>query len=418
MLRAYSASLLFLLCLSCTDGDAFFSFKKIPKLQDPLEANNPTIASNHEEHQVQKPQFQRIFKKVSANEEPFGEVARSLKAAIVVPIEADEQRKTSTRTLSAIVRENIQSTVADKHLESVAKSMKTVVDAKIQNSNHGFFRRSQSHLPRGIQAKVIVKVDHTSKPVSKSIKLEAEDLSSQDVSKEVDNSLASVAKSMKAVVAKVESQHEGQSVIQGFKVQGDSSNKIVFLDLEALKSSGISLDSSKISLGSSGFGRNLQLIEGLEAKSSNFQSVIEQKLEADHLSVDAEAHHQRIPIQPTAAVKHVSASQSVSGGLNQVPLGSRITVPTADIVVVRPQTNTGSAAAQRKSLFFGKFQGRNTGKFSPSTNQHHQASNTARVLQPITQEVFHSLASQPSQQQGVHDVHPPQQQTHFGFGGF
>ena len=447
MMKASSAAacLLFLLFLSCIDCDAFFSFKRIPKLQDSLEANNPTVeVFNHEAHQVQKPRFKRIFKKVSPNEEPFDEVARSLKAAQV----ADKQRKAATRTLDAIVSENVQSTVSDKHLESVAKSMKTVLAAKIQNSNHEFFGRSQSHLPRGIQAKIKIQVDHIPKPVSKSIKLLAEHVSSQDLSKEVDHSLASVAKSMRAVVDKVESQHEGQSVIQGFKVEGDSSNKIVFLDLEALKSLGISLDNSRISLGSSGLGRNLEPIEGLEAKSSNFQSIVEQKLEADLQSEDAQSHHQRTPIKPTVAVKHVSASQAVSAGLNQVALGSRITVPTGDITVIRPQTNTGSAA-QRKSLFFGKFEGRNTGKPSPSTNQvsiwlliitfltshvlqdHHQDSTTARVLQPVFQESrilsdnhhrggevrAHSLASQPSQQEEVHDVHQ-QQLKHFGFGGF
>lgn len=403
MQRAYSSASLLFFLFSCTAGDAFFSFKKIPKLQeDPLEVTNPLVASYHESHQVQKPQLKRIVKKVKANEEPIDEVTRSLKAAIVAPIDADDQRKAATRTLGAIVSANVESAATDQHLESVAKSMKTVVAAKIQNSNHGFFRRVQSDSPRGIKAKVVVKVDHTSKPVSKSIKIEAEDLSShEDVSKEVEHSLASVANSMKAVVDKVESPQGGQTVIQGFKVQGDASNKIVFLDLEALKSSGISLDSSRISLGSSGLGRNLQPIEGLEAKSP-IQSIVEQKLEAYHEAVEAESHHQRTPLQPAVAVKQVSASQAVSGG-NQVALGSRITVPTAQMAVIRPQTN--SVSKQRKSLFFGKFEGRNSGKPSPATNQHHQV----RVPQQVTQE-----GSQASQ----HEDHHQQQFNHFGFGGF
>jgi len=422
MLRAHSSTALLLVSfLSCTNGEAFFGFKKIPKLQEPLLARNPVEATNpvkltnpvlasyHEAHQVQKPQLRRIVKKVKANEEQLKEVGRSLKAAIVAPIDANDQRKAATRTLGDIVSANVQSTVADKHLEFVAKSMKTVVDSKIQNSNHGFFRRPQSHQPRGIKSKVIVKVDNISKPVSKSIKLEVEDVSShEDLSKEVDHSLASVAKSMKAVVDKVESPHKGQSVIQGFKVQGDSSNKIVFLDLEALKSSGLSLDSSRISLGSSGFGQNLQPIEGLEAKSP-IQSIVEQKPEAYHEVANAESQHQSLHSQPAVAVKHVSASQPVSGG-SPVSLGSRVTVSTGEAEVIRPQSSSGTAQ-QRKSLFFGKFEGRNSGK--PSTSNHNRASSTATVFHQDTEE-----GSQPVQQVVLEVHHPHQQVDRYGFGGF
>ena len=65
--------------------------------------------------------------------------------------------------------------------------------------------------------------------------------------------------------------------------------------------------------------------------------------------------HQREPLHPFIAVKHVVASQAARG-YHQVPLDSRITAPTADAKVIKPLANT--KATKRQSLFFGKFQGR------------------------------------------------------------
>ena len=219
-----------------------------------------------------------------------------------------------------------------------------------------------------------------------------------------------IAKTMKAVLNKEIKIHNlEQSVIQGFKVEGDSSNKIVFLDLEALRRTGIDLERVSIAAGTR--SRSLKPIEGLKAKSSNFNSVVNEirsdqdgktepqlripvyeqfakVTEAENLPRIPSANikdYQRTPLKPFIAVKHVVASQA-SRGYHQVPLDSRITAPTADATVIKPLANT--EATKRQSLFFGKFQGRHEVFGIQDHRKHqepvHQHVTSSTTVSPVT----------------------------------
>ena len=194
------------------------------------------------------------------------------------------------------------------------------------------------------------------------------------------NDLQKVAQSMKAVVSKkiqppVSHQPEQSgSVVQGFKVEGDPSNKIVFIDLEALRSAGISLDSPDISLGSSRFGENfLKPIEGLKTGSSNFQSVTQQ-------NIQAEPHRSRIPSQPRHSVQQVAPSHSrqVLGGGDQRALSSSFVtksnqagIPSRQQPSLQQKQSPSPTPKQQQPVFFNKFQ--NGGNYAVQ-NQRKKAS--------------------------------------------
>ena len=64
--------------------------------------------------------------------------------------------------------------------------------------------------------------------------------------------------------------------IQGFEVQGDSSNTVVYFDLEALRLAGIDIATAQLSLGSR--GKSISPIEGLQVQSSDLPSVVSNQL--------------------------------------------------------------------------------------------------------------------------------------------
>jgi len=64
--------------------------------------------------------------------------------------------------------------------------------------------------------------------------------------------------------------------IQGFEVEGDSSNTVVYFDLEALRLAGIDLSTAQLSLGSK--GESISPIEGLQVQSSDLPSEVSNQL--------------------------------------------------------------------------------------------------------------------------------------------
>jgi len=277
LLKASLVWLLFLAFLSSITANAYFGFKKVPKLkEEPFRSE----VYSQEAKPVQNPLFRGIPKKIEVEE----------------------------KLIKNIVSTNIKYAVADKHLESVAKSMKTVLDCRVKKLNRQENAEISTHqYQRKIQPKVRVNVRLFSNPIAMSSKArlavkkssESGKFHLESVAKSITESgkFHKIAKSMKAVVnSETETSSVGQSTIQGFEVEGDSSNKIVFLDLESLKSSGIyigiDLDRVSISAGPHDHGtrgRPLKPIEGLKAKSSIFNSVVEQA------RISANKHLPRIP---------------------------------------------------------------------------------------------------------------------------
>jgi len=323
--------------------------------------------------------------------------------------EKGSRTKANIKSLGTIVHENIKATLSDKHLDTVVKSMETVIGARIPKTNHN---RQPLNKPEGtgagsrgtiqtIAAKNINGAIPTSKhiesmtkstrtllfakipKVDKNISEEKDDVDDGKpapprrtietiVRNNLNNAVAvnhlkSVANSMKTVlfskipkvgnkieetavkkplpphpdparlnvkskpiIVKPESQEKaGKSVptksplvsnIQGFEVENDSSNKVVFLNIESLKSSGLDTDHVTISVG----GDRKPLKQSVGSRSQFF---------IPGLSVPT--------TEPTVSVKHVAASQ------------------VAAVKIVRPRKKGQTA---RQSSFFEKFQ--DSGKFS------------------------------------------------------
>jgi len=74
----------------------------------------------------------------------------------------------------------------------------------------------------------------------------------------------------------VEDDDEDSFAIQGFEVEGDSSNTVVYFDLEALRLAGIDLSTAQLSLGSK--GESISPIEGLQVQSSDLPSEVSNQL--------------------------------------------------------------------------------------------------------------------------------------------
>jgi len=213
------------------------------------------------------------------------------------------------RTIETIVRNNLNNAVAVNHLESVANSMKTVLFSKIPKVGNKIEetadkKRLQPHL--NVKSKPIVKSENP-KNAGQSAPMP-------------------------------------KSNLQGFEVENDSSNKVVFLDIESLRSSGLDMDQVSISVG----GDRKPLKQAVGSRSQLFIPGLEQKKVVTEKSPLAKKALIKPGIrfsvptpEPTVSVKHVAASQA------------------AAVKIVRPRKKGQTA---RQSSFFEKFE--DSGKFS------------------------------------------------------
>jgi len=95
----------------------------------------------------------------------------------------------------------------------------------------------------------------------------------------------------------VEDDDEDSFAIQGFEVEGDSSNTVVYFDLEALRLAGIDLSTAQLSLGSK--GESISPIEGLQVQSSDLPSEVSNQLKPKIPSNIRSANS----IQPSVSLK-------------------------------------------------------------------------------------------------------------------
>ena len=165
MLKTLVGLLLFS-CLSTCYVGAYNSFKKIPKVNEPFKTNED-LAS-----------------------------------------------------IQTLVIKNIKSAVSHNHLQSVAKSMQTVLDHKVKKFDRGAFFKSGPF--KRVQPRVRINAAPYSQHIAKS------DRSSDvvHIKSSASDQFRVIAKTMKAVLNKKIKMHNlGQSFIQGFKVEGDSSKQ-------------------------------------------------------------------------------------------------------------------------------------------------------------------------------------------------
>jgi len=169
-------------------------------------------------------------------------------------------------------------------------------------------------LHRGLQRKILK--ENPSKRVVNLVDLESK-LDSAEFQSQGRNQhrLASVEKfepldSHRAV----EDDDEDSFAIQGFEVEGDSSNTVVYFDLEALRLAGIDLSTAQLSLGSK--GESISPIEGLQVQSSDLPSEVSNQLKPKIPSNNRGANS--IPGALTVQPELPSVSRSKSNIGNQV----------------------------------------------------------------------------------------------------
>jgi len=148
-------------------------------------------------------------------------------------------------TLEDLIKKNIEQTVSDKHLHLTHKAMETVVKSKISKAQRP---NVNAHVP-----------NFSSRRPAPAIA--------------VDSGLHSFATSKRANVIQAKStssaenggksQKQEDSIVQGFKVENDHANTVVFLDLQSLKH--LDADNSKLYLKKR--NKSLKKIEGLQVAS-------------------------------------------------------------------------------------------------------------------------------------------------------
>eukprot|EP00092_Neocalanus_flemingeri_P095789 GFUD01121887.1.p1 GENE.GFUD01121887.1~~GFUD01121887.1.p1 ORF type:complete len:447 (+),score=71.30 GFUD01121887.1:51-1391(+) len=133
----------------------------------------------------------------------------------------------------------------------------------------------------------------------------------------------------------------GTADVQGFKVEGDTSNKIVFIDLEKLREVGFDFDDfNDLSLGSS-VGKTLEQF-GSHKSSSNFNSVIEETIRKQESSTYSSqpiiATQQVIAYDPDSSQVSRGPGEgvpdSVSSSSSQVPSKPSVSTATQQVVPV------------------------------------------------------------------------------------
>eukprot|EP00092_Neocalanus_flemingeri_P087476 GFUD01110400.1.p1 GENE.GFUD01110400.1~~GFUD01110400.1.p1 ORF type:complete len:429 (+),score=69.12 GFUD01110400.1:52-1338(+) len=182
----------------------------------------------------------------------------------------------------------VQNVESENHLQEIAKSMKAAVVSKKEDG-----------LQINEKSKKTVIAENNLQKIAKPVSVSAAKESDQPVVSE-------------------QSVHSGTADVQGFKVEGDTSNKIVFIDLEKLREAGINFDDfNDLSLGSSG-GKTLEQIGDFQTSSSNFNSIIEETIRQQESST-----YSSQPIIATQEViAHDPASSQVSRDPDSVSLSS------------------------------------------------------------------------------------------------
>jgi len=148
-------------------------------------------------------------------------------------------------TLEDLIKKNIEQTVSDKHLHLTHKAMETVVKSKISKAQRPTVN---AHVPNFL-----------SRRPAPAIKVDS-DLHSFATSKRAN---VIQAKSTSSAENGGESQRQEESIVQGFKVENDHANTVVFLDLQSLKH--LDADNSKLYLKKR--NKSLKKIEGLQVAS-------------------------------------------------------------------------------------------------------------------------------------------------------
>eukprot|EP00092_Neocalanus_flemingeri_P101322 GFUD01129552.1.p1 GENE.GFUD01129552.1~~GFUD01129552.1.p1 ORF type:complete len:437 (-),score=68.30 GFUD01129552.1:60-1370(-) len=125
-----------------------------------------------------------------------------------------------------------------------------------------------------------------------------------------ENNLLKIVEETDQPAVSEQSVDSGTADVQGFKVEGDTSNKIVFIDLEKLREAGFNFDDfNDLSLGSS-VGKTLEQF-GSHKSSSNFNSVIEETIRKQESSTYSS--------QPIIATQQVIANDPASSKVSRGP---------------------------------------------------------------------------------------------------
>jgi len=161
-------------------------------------------------------------------------------------------------------------------------------------------------------------------------------------------------------------QQQSSGGLQGFKVAGDDSNKIIFLDVEALRAAGLSLDESAISLGSDTTGSSLQRIDGLKTSNSISQPKLQQARRIDQERSQASS-------QPRVSIKHVDANElGHSHATNQ-----RLQALNVETNIASSGDVQSEVSRHKPKLFFSQHQGSGRYNNNKFVAQRSQASSKA-----------------------------------------
>eukprot|EP00092_Neocalanus_flemingeri_P028298 GFUD01030729.1.p1 GENE.GFUD01030729.1~~GFUD01030729.1.p1 ORF type:complete len:263 (-),score=35.86 GFUD01030729.1:560-1348(-) len=126
-----------------------------------------------------------------------------------------------------------------------------------------------------------------------------------------ENNLLKIVEETDQPAVSEQSVDSGTADVQGFKVEGDTSNKIVFIDLEKLREAGFNFDDfNDLSLGSS-VGKTLEQFGDSHTSSSNFNSVIEETIRQQESSTYSS--------QPIIATQQVIANDPASSQVSRGP---------------------------------------------------------------------------------------------------
>jgi len=113
---------------------------KIPKLRKISKENSKSDRGSSAKivHEARNPEFKlvnahQIFKKMKVVENPTEQVVKGVNPSSNIPREK-ENISSSTRVLGNTERDIIEDDVANKHMESIVKNMKIILDAKENNA--------------------------------------------------------------------------------------------------------------------------------------------------------------------------------------------------------------------------------------------------------------------------------------------
>eukprot|EP00092_Neocalanus_flemingeri_P018205 GFUD01019704.1.p1 GENE.GFUD01019704.1~~GFUD01019704.1.p1 ORF type:complete len:433 (-),score=68.04 GFUD01019704.1:76-1374(-) len=193
----------------------------------------------------------------------------------------------------------VQNVDSDNHLQKIAKSMKAAVVSKKEDGLQINAKSKKTVLAENNLLKIVEETYHPA-------------VSEQSVD-------------------------SGTADVQGFKVEGDTSNKIVFIDLEKLREAGINFDDfNDLSLGSSG-GKTLEQIGDSQTSSSNFNSIIEETIrqqESSTYSSQPIIATQQVIAHDPASSQVSRDPDSVSSSSSQVPSKPSVSTATQQVVPV------------------------------------------------------------------------------------